>query len=314
MALRRVSHLPGLTLLCWLLLIPPTSAQEADCSSMFPDVPWVLVSETPTLAVHSAGLATAIVERFEADAARVAGWLEDDLGVVRRTDLCLFGPEVALNGTGIVPFGQRVHSAAFGPESVVVISASDIKQVQSAISYGLAYTALWETAEAGGLAGYPQPLADAVGQWYMARATGDLEAHHVVMLRSNFLQDPSGARPSADWTAGGPQTPLFAWNPEFAESPVGDMVDFAVAEHGPDVLLEPSRDTWAALESEYKAALTEELFGDVGGSFGWPWGLAIVMVILLLALVLSGYERRRKRKERERRPVADAPVEGLFEG
>jgi hypothetical protein len=220
---------------------------------------------------------------------------------------------VTVDPTGIVPSGQRVHSAAFGPESVVAVRAAELQRVQPAIAYGLAYAALWEAAEIGGLAGYPQPLADAVGQWYMARATGSLERHHAVMLRANFLQDPSGTRPPVDWTVGGPQTPVFSWNPEFAESPVGDMIEFAVAKNGSEVLLDPTAATWAAVETEYKAQLHDELFGDVGGSFGWPWGLAIVVIVLVLALVLSGYEWRRKRKANERRPVSEAPIEGLFE-
>jgi hypothetical protein len=313
MAFRRSGQFAVLVLMGWLLLIPSVSAQESGCASVFPDVPWALVSETPTLAVHSAGLTPGIVGRFEADAAQVAGWLEEDLGVTRRTHLCLAGPEVVLDRTGIVPFGQRVHSVAFGPEAIVAIDTSDVRRVQPAIAYGLAYAALWETAEAAGLSGYPQPLADAIGQWYMSRAAGKLEAHHVVMLRANFLRDPSGTEPAANWAADGSQDAVFAWNPEFGESPVGDMVGFAVAQHGPGVLHDPDADSWAALETEYKLALNDELFGDVGGSFGWPWGLAIVVIVIVLALVLSGYEWQRKRRQGKRRPVTDAPIEGLFE-
>jgi hypothetical protein len=134
-----------------------------------------------------------------------------------------------------------------------------------------------------------------------------------MMLRGNFLRDPSGTLPPADWTAAGPQAPVFAWNPQFAESPIGDMVGFAVASRGSEVLLDPTEPTWASVESEYRAALNEELLGDVGGSFGWPWGLAIVVIVLVLAVVLSTYEWRRKRKLRKRRPVLEPPAEGMFE-
>jgi len=258
-------------------------------------------------------MAPAVARRLDGDATRVADWLSDDLGVTRRTALCLLGVDVEIDSSEFVPFGQQLHAAAFGSEAVVVVNALDLKRVQPAIAYGLAYTALWETAASLDLPGYPQPLADAVSQWYMARATNSLEAHHATMLRANFLQDPSGTQPPADWTASGPQPPVFVWNPQFIESPVGDMVEFAVTADGSDVLLDPTAETWAVIETEYKANLSDELFGDIGGSFGWPWGLTLVAVILLLAAGLSGFEWRRKKRAEARRPVADPPLEGFFQ-
>lgn len=291
----------------------PAVASENGCAERFPGVAWAPAESPAGVSIYAVDVAPAVVERFATDAAEVAAWLSADLPALEPIDLCLFGPEIRLDGTGIVPPGQRIQAAASGPESIVVVNTLELKRVKPAIAYGLAYAALWDQAQSLELGGYPQPLADAVSQWYMARAMDNLGAHHTTMLRANFLQDPSGTSPASDWTAAGEQARVFAWNPEFAESPVGDLVNFAVATHGAAVLTDPTTDTWVTLETEYRAALHEELFGDVGGSFGWPWGLTIVMVILVLALVLSSYEWRRKRRARRQQPVSEPPIEGFFE-
>ncbi len=133
------------------------------------------------------------------------------------------------------------------------------------------------------------------------------------MVRANFLNDPSGTAPPQDWVGSEPQAAVLSWNPEFSEAPIGDMVEFAVAERGFEILADPTTETWAAVEVDYRVGLQEELFGDVGGSFGWPWGLTMVVVILLLALTLSGFEWRRKRRLKQRRAVSEPPIAGLFE-
>jgi plastocyanin len=291
----------------------PAAAVENGCAERFPGVAWTPAESPAGVSISTVDVASAVAARFGADAAEVAALLSADLAALEPIELCLFGPDIKLDGAGIVPSGQRIQAAALGPESLVVVSTLELKRVKPAIAYGLAYAALWDEAQSLELSGYPQPLADAVAQWYMARAMGNLEAHHSTMLRANFLQDPSGTRPASDWTAAGDQDRVFAWNPEFVESPAGDLVNFAVETHGAAVLSDPSSETWATLETEYRAALHEELFGDVGGSFGWPWGLTIVVVILVLAVVLSSYEWRRKRRARQQRPVSEPPIEGLFE-
>ena len=185
--------------------------------------------------------------------------------MTRRTHLCLAGPEVVLDRTGIVPFGQRVHSVAFGPEAIVAIDTSDVRACPTG-------NCIWprlrlpcgRRPKPRGLSGVSAaagrrdrtvvhvtgcrkargtPCGDASRQ-FLARSFGNLSRPRIGPQTAHRMQCSPGILSSA-------------------RSPVGDMVGFAVAQHGPGVLHDPDADSWAALETEYKLALNDELFGDV---------------------------------------------------
>lgn len=267
--------------------------------------------------MYTAGLPTAVAERFAEDVAQTAGRLAGEFGGVEDMAVCLASPEVEIDVGDLVPFGRRLHSAVFGPEGVLLIRTIQIGFVDDAIAYGLAELAAWRTATELGLEdGYPEPLASTIANWYLARANKRLDRFHAVLLVSLFLDDPNPERrtlaDATDWTAGSQQNPLL-FDPQFIESPMADFIEFAVTQRGIGVLRQPEQSVWGPLENEWRIAMRDELLGDAKGSNGWPWGAAIVSVFLVLAAAMGWGRRREKKRAAGRRSAVAPPETDLFE-
>ena len=102
------------------------------------------------------------------------------------------------------------------------------------------------------------------------------------------------------------------FDPKTVASPIGDLVDFAVRNHGIGVISDPSQETWAAIDMEWRTAMRDELLEGRQGSYGAEWGVAIVVVFILLAILLALQKRRQKKRAATKHPTP--PVdESLFE-
>jgi hypothetical protein len=167
-------------------------------------------------------------------------------------------------------------------------------------AFGLAYATLWGLAQQQGLEGYPEPLATVIGQWYMSRAAGKLDLHHSQMRGGAFFRDPGGEGvDSTDWTAA-QQPPVYVWNPQFQESPIGDLVAFAVETQGPEVLLDTDGARWSEIEQKWQAALREEALQGAGSGNAWVIGLAVIVGFVGLAILLALLNRRSRRRIKEK--------------
>lgn len=297
-----------------LLSIPVSGAGAQDqspCEVRFPEQVWEPAAEAGGVDVYRAALTQAIAERFASTAVDAAAMIRADLGLFPNTTLCIFGTETALNPEGLLPPGQRLHAATFVAEALVVVDAQQIRLVDDAIVFGMAHIGLWHLAAAGGDEGYPEPLAGAIKQWYVARVGGSLERHHSIMRVANFFNDPEGKVDSTDWFTG-VQVPIIAWNPEYQENPIGDFVDDAVARNGTRLLQEPNAAAWAAAEVVWRDALREELLQGADESRDWIGGVLLATGAVLGAVGLALWGRRQNRRKQV--PIGEiAHVEGFFD-
>lgn len=272
------------------------SAADAWCDVHFPHEDWQPVGETEFLTVATAGLPEGQALRFADEASATARMLHDDLGPFPQLHLCVYGPDVRLAPTGILPEGQRVHSVVFNDDATVYIGVLEASFFDEAHAFGLAYAALWQVATELGLDGYPEPLATTIGQWYLSRVAGKTELHHSQMRSGAFFADPSGKGVAAtDWTSEA-QPAIYPWNPQFQESPVADLVDYAVRTAGPEVLRNPTNARWQAVETSWQEALRDEALQGRSSGNDWVIGLAIVVGMVGLAGLLAWLTRRSKRK------------------
>ncbi len=276
------------------------AAAFADCGAQFPEEEWVLVGETDLLTVSSAGLSDAAGLRFADEAGATARLLEADFGTLPPLELCVFGPDVRLDPEGLAPRGQQLHAVVFAEEGTIYVGGLQASLFDEAHSFGLAYATLWGLARRHGLDSYPEPLATVIGQWYMSRVAGKVDLHHSQMRSGAFFRDPSGGGvETTDWTADR-QPPIYVWNPQFQESPVGDLIGFAVETHGPEVLLDTDSARWSEIEQEWQAALREEALQGSGSGNAWLIGLAVVVGFVSLAILLAWLNRRSRRKIKEK--------------
>lgn len=300
MVARRISALVLLTLAVSVAGVLDAAVASADCGDRFPNETWELVGETALLSVSAVGVPTEQALRFADEANATARLLEADFGEVPPLELCVFGREVRLDPTGLVPPGQLLHAAVFADEGTVYVGAIGSRLFDETHSFGLAYAVLWDQAARLGMEGYPEPLATAIGQWYLSRVSGKVELHHNQMRGGAFFRDPAGGGiETTDW-ATAHQPPIYTWNPEFQEAPIGDLVDFAVGTYGTEVLSDPDPVRWADIEQEWQAALREEALQGTGGSgSAWVIGLAIVVGFVGLAALMAWLTRRSRIKARE---------------
>lgn len=317
MALRRFWRRVGLgatVMLCAaLILAVPAAAQTTNpCQSRFADQAWVPVQEGAGLVTFRAALDEDVALRFGKAGEATAEQLSADLGTFPDTTLCLFGPDTALDPSdlvtaGLLAPGQRLHAAAFLEPAVLFVDSQQFRLVEDAVRLGMTHIALWHLTGTG----YPEPLAGAVAQWYVARNNGKLEQHHANMRVFTFFGDPGGNAPPTDWFAA-KQAPVLVWNPEFQENPIGDFVAAAVEAAGPEILAEPRPATWEAADVAWRAALRDELLQGADESREWVGGVVIAVIVVLGAAATAWWGRRLAKRKQE--PMGEiATVEGFFD-
>lgn len=293
----------------------PAVASEAEaeigCADHFPFLSWNAIGSVGPIDVRTVAVDPQLSGRILDDVGDVVGLLDGELSLADDLHVCVFGADASINDAGLLPPGQRVHAVVFGPDQVVAVDAQQLVLVEPAITYGIAYAALWATAAELGTVGYPEPLGTAVAQWYMARVGRRLEAHHASIRTATFFADPEGRAESADW-AMTMQEPVFVWNPEFIESPIGDLVEFAVARNGPAILRTPTSDVWAAVDADWRVALRDELLQGATGERAWRVGLGLVIGLIVVAVLLAFGHRRVKRRHRYQVGKTE-PIPGFFD-
>jgi hypothetical protein len=268
------------------LPIPASRAQQAGCDALFPGREWTGTAAAGPVVVYGADMRIEELDRFTAEIDQFVALIQPEIGHLDGVSVCLFGGTVPLDPTAYVPLGQRVHALALTGEQVVVVEALDARLVQRAAGFGLAYLALWNL----GAGPYPEPLAYAVGQWYVSRVEDKVELHHEVMSRVAFFQGTLGT----DWTAD-VQSPTYAWNPQFQESPIGDLIDYAVEARGIETIVDPASVDWPALEARWAVDIEQELLGRSSPTTGWIFGLAFFLGMITLAVAMALIARRNKR-------------------
>lgn len=293
---------------------PAQAAQAATpCDEHFPAQDWQLVQAGSGVTTFRAALDEDIAARFADDAQATAELLAEDFGSFPPTTLCVFGSATALDGTeleeqGLLPPGQRLHAAAFRADAILFVDAQQFRLVPDAIALGVAEIALWH-ASAG--EGYPEPLAGAVAQWYVARQDPhQTEQNHATMRVFNFFNDPGGNAPPTQWLAT-VQEPISVWNPEFQASPISDFVESAVADNGVSILVDPDPDELAAADVAWRTGLREELLQGADRSREWVGGVLIAVLVVVAGIAMAWWGRRLNK--RKQRPVGEiAVVEGDF--
>ncbi|MCP3998241.1 MAG: hypothetical protein GY722_24740 [bacterium] len=308
-------HTTKLVLIVLVLFLLPgvAVADEAECAAHFPAAEWTEYAVDGPVALATAGMNDATSERFSADVARVADLVDDELGGMAGTSVCLATPAVSDAFSHLVAPGQRLHVGVFGEEKILALSAVETRMIDDSIAFGLPQIALWQIAADLGLEqGYPEPLGSTVAHWYLARDTNRLQEYRSQLSVVIYLDDPNPEERTAEdavmWVGDRKEDPSF-FDPQFIGSQMGVFIDFAVAEEGPAIFLQTDQPTWAALEREWRIAIRDQF---PRGDFGMWWGVGIVVVFVLLAILLAWGRRRQKRKAAQRRPTPPAD-ESLFE-
>ena len=303
----------GIVLAAALVAGSAAAQQSTPCDAEFPEQAWELVSDEAGVAAYQAGMRVAEAERYARTARQVATWVGEDFGSFPGATLCVYAAEVELEPSRLVeaghhPRGQRIHAVRYLDTKLIYIDAQQPQLVEDAVALGIAHIAMWHE---GGGEGYPEPLAGAISQWYVARRNGKLPVHHTNMRLALFFNNPRNEQAAFDWFLG-EQEPTVAWNPQFQESPIGDFIDFAVKTNGPEILRSPTPAEWTAAEEGWRQALREELLEGRGETRGWMGGVAIAVGVVLAALGMAIWGRiRNKRKQK---PIGEiAVVEGFFD-
>ncbi len=300
MAYRTLSAIAALVAALFAVGIAVAAPAHAGCGDRYPDVEWRSTGQTDLLVVSATpSVGDGLGLRLADEAGAMARVLEEDFGSVPPLSLCVFGTEDGLDATGLVPEGQLLHAAVFNEDGTVYVNTLDSRLFAETNAFGLAYAVLWDVAARQGAAGYPEPLATVIGQWYLARAAGKLELHHSQMRGGAFFRDPSGQGIEAtDW-AWAAQPPVYSWNPQFQESPLSDMVQWAVDQHGVEVLSDPDPQRWAEIEKAWQDALRAEALQGASGGNDWLIGLTIFFGFIGLAGLVAWLNKRSKRRIRE---------------
>ena len=287
--------------------------QATPCDEEFPEETWDFVSDEAGVAAYHAGMQVAEAERYARTARQVGEWVSQDFGSFPGATLCVYAAEVELEPSRLVeaghhPRGQRIHAVRYLDSKLVYVDAQQPQLVEDAVALGVAHIAMWH--EGGGI-GYPEPLAGAISQWYVARRNGKLPVHHTNMRLALFFSNPRNDQAAFDWFLGD-QEPTVAWNPQFQESPIGDFIEYAVNTFGPEILSDPTPTEWTTAEESWRQALREELLQGRGETRGWIGGVAIAVGVVLAALGMAIWGRiRNKRKQK---PIGEiAVVEGFFD-
>lgn len=295
------SRLLAATALVGILAVPTSGGNAAGpvsrCAGRFPAATFDTTAEAGPVMVHGSGISQAMTDRFADDFGDLVDPLQQEMGGLEGTAVCIFDDTLPLDGDALDwPSSQRLRAVAFGEEKLVVLSAWLIGTVPEGGHNGLLHVAQWQ-ASAGD---YPEPFGNDVKGWYRNRLDGTVEAMHTLFVRQS-VAEPLAMIP---WSAGEMTDPLV-WNPEFGYGGGGDFTNFVVAREGVSILTAPSEADLVDLDRQWRAQLSDEAGNPEGGTRGWVIGLVAVVGVVILAVLMALWARyTRKRIERELREAA----------
>lgn len=294
-------RIPLLTALLLFALVVPAGAQTVDgCSARFPDTVWDRVEESGPITVYGAEVQSGLFDRYAREFGDLATTIEEEIGGADGLVVCIFPDVVPWDAQALGwPEGQRLHTASFADEGVVVVSSYLISAAIDAGRNGIIHAALWRTSDGS----YPGVLADDVKGWYRNRLERSVESVHTLFVRQNTgLAEPW---PPTPWLAGAME-PVLLWNPEFSYGGGGDFANFVAGTAGTEVLADPAAGEIEALDAQWRQALFDESGAIPGGSKGWIIGVVLVTAILILAVAMALMTRRaRRRIEQDLRDAAE---------
>jgi hypothetical protein len=283
-----------------VLAVPAEASADVTCAQRFPQVEWDLVTDGD-VSVAVSGVPDAMADRFGSEIELSTGWITDDIGSFE-TVVCLVGEDAAFVGDQFASGSIGFHAHSDLEEQFVVIETQRPGFVGPAAAYALAHQALWQNnGEA-----FPEPIASVIAQWYRARVLERLDLYHAEVMFENFFDTDA----VIDWTEG-LQEPVQNWIPENNFRAIGDFVDFAVAEHGTEVLLETDGATWSEIEGEWRLDLRSDLTGRDTPTTDWLLGVGIAALIIVGALVAIALGLWSKHRRKGRAATAP-PVPGFF--
>ena len=288
--------------------VGPVSAEERSCAERFPEADWVELREgsgpidAAGVRIESTGVAPKLGERFNREIMLVAGWISDDIGPFSAT-VCLVSTDSTFEVGRYESGSFRFHAHSDLPGRLLVLNVQRVGFVGPAGAYALAQHALWQ---GNGEKPFPEPIASVVGQWYRARFLDRLEQYHRDVMFGNFFDTEA----FVEWTSSS-QDPIQDWDPENNFAPIGDFMEFAVANYGTGVLLETDGERWSEIEGEWRVALRNDLRGRDTDTTGWIGGVALTAASILIALVAItlGLISKHRRTVRKATP---APIPGFF--
>ena len=274
------------------------------------------------VSIESTGVPAGQGERFAREIGTVVGWITNEMGPVTAT-VCLVGADedTAFDRDQVQTQSRLFHARMEADRALLVISTPEqIGRVSAAAAFGLSHIKLWQ--ESGG-EGWPEPLATAIAFWYRTRLLDHLELRHAEARAENFFDNES----RVDWVASR-QVAVLVWNPEthgtqrqtgfqsglVAVTPgaSGDIIAFATAAEGLDILLDRDRERWAERERSWRVSLRVELTGRETPTTVWVGGIGIAVGVVLLATVVAVGGIVSKRRRRRHRTQTPPPVPGLF--
>jgi hypothetical protein len=302
MLFRRLLMLSGPVAVA-LVALPGAAAASAGqpCSERFPETEWTSVADG-RVSIETTDVAPGLAERFVREIGLIETWVGEEIGFVDVT-VCLVDSESAFDVTRYTSGSQRFHARMEMEEQLLVLSTERVGFVGPASAWALAHHGLWQNGEVGP---YPEPIASVIGQWYRARILDRLDLYHRDVMVENFFDTES----VINWTES-EQPPVIDWDPEQNFQAIGDFVDFAVATHGTDVLLESDGDRWSEIEAEWRVALRADLTGRTTPTTEWIVGVSLVVGLLVVASVAVGLGIWSKHR-RKQRPETSAAIPRFF--
>ncbi|GMR01936.1 MAG: hypothetical protein BMS9Abin20_0260 [Acidimicrobiia bacterium] len=298
---RRHLSVLGVLVAALAVVAMPVQAASPTCADRFPEVAWAEIS-TGDVAVYAAGVPVAMADRFDREIGLVSGWIAEDIGRFEAT-VCLVDYELRSIGDEFESGSRHFQAHQDLQERFVLLSTQRPAFIGPAAAFALAHQALWQN---NGNAAFPEPIASVIAHWYRARILGRLEYYHRDVMVENFFDTDS----VIDWAASS-QEPVQDWIPENNFRAIGDFVDFAVSEHGTDVLLETDPAVWSEIEGEWRVALRADLTGRTTATTDWIVGVAIAIGIMVAAGVAVTLGLISKYRRKRRTPTA-SPTPGFF--
>ena len=220
--------------------------------------------------------------------------------------MCVVGTDSRFDPDPYIERTKRFHAVLDHENDVLVLSAASPGNIQRAAAFGVPHLALWNLS---GGAGWPEPLASTIGQWYRAIALDRMAQYRVQSTGADFSVDPITGEgnfgldfstdPRIAWTEF-TQPALRAWDPSRNDAPIGYFIEYTVATEGVEVLSETDSAVWEAREALWRESLVADLTGRTEPTTGWISGITLAGVVLVLAVVIAigGFVMKRRRERR----------------